>query len=213
MITMPISITDFFDFLDKYKGSPTDGGMEKFFHDYLMVGAVDDDSCDDAESFEDSGCLALCIKTLEKLTSDDGWVLVTSHGSESVKMIGIFPQMPTNWLILKDVKAVRELGKEKRYGDLIYSSDGLTVAERHPMENMPKEGDWGDISVGGTWFDSDDDWNYTYLSQFFQSYVDFSDEDTKAWLIQFSSAPMMGELLNWMFDFYESLYEIVGVKV
>lgn len=210
---MPISIIDFFNFLDKYKGRPTESGMEKFFHDDLMVGATDDDFCDDAKSFEDGGCLALLVETLEKLTSGEGWALVTSFRSASVKMICLIPQMPNNWLIVDDVKAFRRLGQDKKYVDVIPSSEGDSIIERHPMKNMPDKSDWGDISVGGTWFDSDDDWNYTYLSRFFQSYVDFSDEDTKAWLVQFTSTPMMGELLNWMFDFYESLFEIVGVKV
>ena len=203
------STQQFFDFLDKYKGTPTTKGMEKFFHDDLMVGAVDEGSCEDAASFDKSGNLAVCIDALEKLTSDEGWVLVTAYGSNSMKMISIIPQFPDNWFILEDVKAFRELGKEKNYVALI---DHQSQTELHSMEEMPDEGDWGDISVGGAWFDSDDDWNYTYLSRFFQNFVDFNDEDTKAWLIQVSE-PKMGELLNWVFEFYDSLFEIVGVKV
>ena len=199
----------FFDFLDKYKGRPTTKGMDKFFHDDLMVSAVSEGSCEEAAAFEKSGNLTLCIDTLEKLTSGEGWVLVTPFGSESMKMISIIPQIPDNWFILDDVKAFRELAKEKNYVALISHQSETTL---HSMEEMPDEGDWGDISVGGVWFDSDDDWNYTYLSRFFQNFVDFNDEDTKAWLIQISE-PMMGELLNWVFEFYDSLFEIVGVKV
>lgn len=210
MITMPTSTKDFVAFLDKYKGQPSVGGMEKFFRDDLMVSLKEEGSCDNADIFEKSGNLALLIETLEKLTSDEGWALVTNYESESMKMICLIPQLPKSWFILEDVKNFKKLSESADgYYSLINDTAGVSL---HDMDDMPHKSVWGDISVGGVWFDSDDDWNYTYLSRFFQNLTDFNDKDTKTWLIQVSE-PMMGELLNWMFNFYDSLFEIVGVKV
>jgi hypothetical protein len=194
--------------------------MEKFFKDELMVSQIGGGSCSDADTFKVSGNLDLCIDTLEKLTSDEGWVLVTTHDSDSMRMISITPKIPNNWLIINDVKSLYEMGQEKNYLTLIAEHDYNSPISLHSMgewvksspgDNMPPKAEWGDISIGGVWFDTDDDWDYTYLSKFFQGYMLFNDNAAKAWLIQLTEGPL--PLLNWMFNFYDSLFELVGVKV
>jgi len=204
-------IDDLINFLNKYKGGPTDSGMEKFFKGEVVVSQMKTESCRDAKSFKDSGNLDLCIDTLEKLSSDDGWALVTPFNSDTMKMITITPKIINNWFMINDVKAFHKLGEEKDYAGLLENHDG--AIELHSMEDMPPKANWDDISVGGPWFDADDDWGYTYLSRFFQNYLDFNDGDTKAWLVQFTDTAGALPLLNWMFSFYESLFELVGVKV
>ena len=206
-----MSIDDFIDFLNKYKGKPTDTGMEKFFKGEVMVSQMEDDSCLSANAFKDSGNLDLCVDALTMLTMDDGWVLVTPYQSESMRMISISPKIADNWLIINDVKSFHKMGQEKNYAAIL--EEHSTEIELHSTNDMTPKADWGDISVGGVWFDSDDDWNYTYLSRFFQNYLDFNDEDTKAWLIQLTDTGGALPLLNWMFTFYDSLFELVGVKV
>tara|TARA_R110000751_G_scaffold216183_5_gene319503 strand:+ start:400 stop:1041 length:642 start_codon:yes stop_codon:yes gene_type:complete len=211
---------DFIDFLNKYKGKPTDSGMEKFFKGEVMVSILEEDSCSSATRFKDSGNLDLMVDALTMLTMDDDWVLVTPYQSESMKMILISPKIPDNWLIIDDVKQFHTVGQEKNYPELItgYNSllslDPMGEWSKHsPGENMPPKTEWGDISVGGVWFDGDDDWNYTWLSKFLTSHVDFNDDDTKAWLIKLTNTGGALPLLNWVFSFYDSLFELVGVKV
>ena len=215
-----MSIDDLINFLNKYKGKPTDTGMEKFFKDELLVSQIGGGTCIDADRFKVSGNLDLCVDTLEKLTSDEGWVLVTTYESDSIRMISITPKIPDNWLIINDVKSLHEMGQEKNYLTFINTSDYNSPISLHSMgewvksspgDNMPPKAEWGDISIGGVWFDTDDDWDYTYLSKFFQGYMLFNDNAAKAWLIQLTEGPL--PLLNWMFNFYDSLFELVGVKV
>lgn len=206
-----MKIDDFIDFLNKYKDGPTESGMKKFFKGEVVVSQMEDESCQSANAFNDSGNLDLCVDALSMLTMDDGWALVTAYQSESMRMISISPKIADNWLILNDVKSFNKLGQEKDYAGIIEGHAG--EIELHSMEDMTPKAEWGDISIGGPWFDSDDDWGYTYLSRFFQNYLDFNDDNTKAWLVQFTDTGGALPILNWMFNVYDSLFELVGVKV
>ena len=148
------------DFYLKYKGDPTKGAWEKFgdtHKGFFTVGL--DGNVGDADDFNDwVSENPNFVNYLEKWV--DGKGVIMKRSGEAYIILEGTP------LKLINFKQLAELSQKDEWnvGDLLQV--GFTEIEQlageKPIQQLPKDFK----GVGGSWFDTDDDWEYTPWSRF-----------------------------------------------
>lgn len=224
------AIQDFFT--ENYATTkPEDEIIEAFFKDEIAFRPVgkwyEDDAGDDfnqaldtATSFKDSGTLDLVINSFTILENDPHWVIISDYESDSLRMIMKMPQVPDYYLIIKNLRVVLESAAigistiPTLHQHLKWVSSKPSASDELGFEGIKE---WENNGVPGCWFDIDGNkkrvgWNCTDGSKFLKGQIGFGQKNYLAYLVEIDEI-VMGNILNWMIPFYESLFKIIGVKV
>ena len=155
-----VSFQEVADFYLKYKGDPTKPAWEKFgdTHKGFFTAGLDG-NVDDADDFNDwVSENPSFVDYLEKWI--DGKGVIMKRSGEAYIILEGTP------LKLINFKELAELSQKAEWnvGDLLQV--GFTEIEQlageKPIETLPKDFQ----VVGGSWFDTDDDFSYTPWSRF-----------------------------------------------
>lgn len=155
-----VSFQEVADFYLKYKGDPTKPAWEKFgdTHKGFFTAGLDG-NVDDADDFNDwVSENPIFVDYLEKWI--DGKGVIMKRSGEAYIILEGTP------LKLINFKELAELSQKAEWnvGDLLQV--GFTEIEQlageKPIETLPKDFQ----VVGGSWFDTDDDFSYTPWSRF-----------------------------------------------
>jgi len=199
-----VTFQDVADFYLKYKGDPTTAAWEKFgdAHEGWFTEGLHDSTAD-AEDFNawvsENPYFVDC---LEAWVEGNG-VIMTRTGQAYIVLEG-------TPLCLTNFKGLATLSNQAEWkvGDLLQV--GFTEIEQlsgeKPIEELPKDFK----VVGGSWFDTDDDWSYTPWSKFINEVI-VGTAGTKSNLpifLEFSLSNFES-LLNWKTT--ESLRNLFGL--
>ena len=199
-----VSFQDVADFYLKYKGDPTKAAWEKFGDAnngfFTLKLASNTEDADDFNDWVSEN--PYFVECLEAWVDGKG-VIMTRMGEAFIVLEGT-PLRLTNF------KGLATLSKKAEWnvGELLQV--GFTEIEQlageKPIEELPKDFK----VVGGSWFDTDDDWAYTPWSKFINEAIDGT-AGTKSNLpifLEFSLSNF-DSLLNWKTT--ESLRNLFGL--
>ena len=198
-----VSFQEVADFYLKYKGDPTPGAWEKFgdAHEGWFTEGLHD-STGDAEDFNAwVGSYPAFEEKMEKWVKGQG-VIMNPSGQAMI----ILQDRP---LLLTNFKQLAELSKNSEWsvGDLMMV--GFVEIEQlkgeEPITELPKDFK----EVGGKWFDTDDDWNYTPWSKFMTDFgMTNSGKENLPMFLEFQ-IKNFDAILNWKST--ESLRNLFGL--
>ena len=198
-----VSFQEVADFYLKYKGDPTPGAWEKFgdAHEGWFTEGLHD-STGDAEDFNAwVGSYPAFEEKMEKWVKGQG-VIMNRSGQAMI----ILQDRP---LLLTNFKQLAELSKNSEWsvGDLMMV--GFVEIEQlkgeEPITELPKDFK----EVGGKWFDTDDDWNYTPWSKFMTDFgMTNSGKENLPMFLEFQ-IKNFDAILNWKST--ESLRNLFGL--
>ena len=227
-------IRDFFDEHYADDSKPDDAVIENFFIAETSLrprgewiendeGATVNTALLTAEAFRDTGTHDLVMDTLSVMEKDPHWVILGDKGTDSLKLIMKTPQVPDYYLVITDLKLAMEVATFgpsaiPRISEL--ELVGWVPTTDHNPDEVGFQGmeEWENNNVPGCWFDKDgndpdgEGWGHTLASKFLDDQLGFASENYLSYII-YLDADLMGNLLNWMFSFYDSLFNIISVKV
>lgn len=143
---------------------------------------------------------------------DTGWCVLSLDKVKSDCSITFFSKNTTH-----RIESLREFTQYISDGD--YSSAIFSIkpimkrdSSQGPMDLEDLIGqDLGDFTVGGTWFDGDDDWGYTDWSTLFNSWGYENQERYTAWCIRMED--FENKILNWSKTTLNELLDFINAKV
>ncbi len=198
-----VSFQEVAEFYEKYKGDPTKAAWEKFGKANKGFFTLElHENVGDAEDF--SGWVSenpYFAECLEKWIDGKG-VIMTRSGDALIILEGTA-------LRLSNFKVLAELSSKEEWnvGDLL--KVGFTEIEQllgvKPIEKLPTDYK----TVGGEWFDTDDDWNYTSWSKFLTDFGGTSSEISSMPIFLEFQLTNFDALLNWKTA--ESLRNLFGL--
>jgi len=165
-----VSFQEVAEFYLKYKGEPTKAAWEKFGDANKGFFTQDlHDNTGDAHDFGEWVSDNPYFEDYMEKWVDGKGVIMTRSGNALIILEGT-PLMLSNFKHLAQLSSKAEWS----VGDLI--EVGFTEIEQlsgeKPIEELPKDYS----TVGGKWFDTDDDWNYTPWSKFITDFNGTSEE-------------------------------------
>ena len=198
-----VTFQDVADFYLKYKSYPTTAAWEKFgdAHEGWFTEELHDSTADAEDFYGWTVSYPQFEETMDKWVKGQG-VIMTRNGQAMI----ILENTP---LLLTNFKQLAELSKKSEWsvGDLLMV--GFVEIEQlkseEPITELPKDFK----VVGGKWFDTDDDWNYTPWSKFMTDFgMTNSNKSNLPMFLEFQ-IKNFNAILNWKST--ESLRNLFGL--
>jgi len=143
---------------------------------------------------------------------DTGWCVLSLDKGEKDCSLTFFSAESTH-----QIPSLRAFFQKIDDGDYISALLGQTNqvmnrdADTGPLDlEILLSFDLADFTVGGTWFDGDDDWGYTPWAVFFNSWG-YSSSNYRAWCLRMDD--FEGQLLNWSKTSLNDLLDFINAKV
>ena len=142
---------------------------------------------------------------------DTGWcVLSLDKGEKDCSLTFFSPESS------HQISSLREFFQKIGDGDYISALLGMDKVMNRDSDSGPLDLEillsfnLGDFTVGGTWFDGDDDWGYTDWAVFFNSWG-YSSSNYRAWCLRMEDFEK--QLLNWSKTSLDELLAFINAKV
>lgn len=143
---------------------------------------------------------------------DTGWCVLSLDRETSDCSITFFSKNKTHC-----ISSVRQFTQYITEGDYTSAIFSITPIMKREEEQGPMDleelvnANLGDFTIGGTWFDGDDDWGYTEWSVVFNSWGYESPERYTAWCIRMEDFEK--QILNWSKTSLNDLLDFINAKV